>query len=127
MPPASDSIHTSSNDRLCSLSSRTSSTTTTTMTSTMSESSSSSSSNMNTGSKSKFHSAGLRLAIIFSMSLMCLFLVYWNFPNLEPSEKPDFKLPMSYEEAKRLGTILLRYTDRYYFTVLSGILVTYVL
>lgn len=37
------------------------------------------------------------------------------------------KLPRNIDDAKNLGLILSRYTDRYYFTVLIGILVTYIL
>ncbi|KAI1281959.1 Transmembrane protein 41B [Halotydeus destructor] len=68
----------------------------------------------------------LILLTIFTASLLCLGLVYYNFPKLEPSEKPFFKLPKNIEDAKNLGLILSRYSDRYYFTVLVGILVTYI-
>ena len=42
-------------------------------------------------------------------------------------EKPHLKLPKNIEEAKRLGIVLSHYKDKYFVTVLSGFLVTYVL
>ncbi|KAL3225707.1 hypothetical protein MRX96_025632 [Rhipicephalus microplus] len=68
----------------------------------------------------------LILGITFLSSLMCLLLVYWNFPKLEPSEKQHIKLPRDIEDAKGLGRVLNRYTDRYFFTVTSGFFVTYI-
>lgn len=76
--------------------------------------------------KFDLRSPAFTLAIIFIISFSCLITVYFNFPNLEPSEKRDLKLPTSFQDAERLGTILLRYTDRYYFYVLAGVLVTYI-
>ena len=79
--------------------------------------------------KSEVHSsrrALLLLVAIFVCSLVCLGLVYHNFPTLEPAEKTYMKLPKNMEDAKNLGLILSRYSDRYYFTVLIGILVTYI-
>ncbi|CAN7998987.1 unnamed protein product [Ixodes hexagonus] len=66
------------------------------------------------------------LAMIFLSSLLCLFLVYLNFPKLEPSEKQHIKLPRDIEDAKGLGRVLNRYTDRYFFAVTSGFFVTYI-
>ena len=43
------------------------------------------------------------------------------------SERNDLRLPTNVEEAKRLGNLLSRYRDRYFLTVLCGVLVTYVL
>ncbi|XP_050040725.1 transmembrane protein 41B isoform X2 [Dermacentor andersoni] len=68
----------------------------------------------------------LILGMIFLSSLLCLFLVYWNFPTLEPSEKQHMKLPRDIEDAKGLGQVLNRYTDRYFFTVTSGFFFTYI-
>ena len=42
-------------------------------------------------------------------------------------EKADFKIPRNGEDAKRLGQLLSRYSDRYYFTVLFGIIAFYIL
>jgi len=70
--------------------------------------------------------AGLILLSVFSASLLILFLVYCNFPDLESSERQNLKLPQNLEDAKNLGQLLLRYRDRYFYTVLSGVLVTYI-
>jgi len=66
------------------------------------------------------------LTVIFLGSVSCLSLVYYNFPKLEPSERNDIKLPKNIEDAKRLGTVLSLYKDKYFVVVLSGFLVTYV-
>ena len=42
-------------------------------------------------------------------------------------EKADFKIPRNTDDAKRLGQLLSRYSDRYYFTVLFGIIAFYIL
>ncbi|XP_077518031.1 transmembrane protein stas [Amblyomma americanum] len=70
--------------------------------------------------------AFLILVMIFLSSLLCLFLVYLNFPKLDPSEKQHIKLPRDIEDAKGLGQVLNRYTDRYFFAVTSGFFVTYI-
>ncbi|XP_064480091.1 transmembrane protein 41B-like [Ornithodoros turicata] len=70
--------------------------------------------------------AFLILVMIFVVSLLCLFLVYLNFPHLEPSEKKHMKLPRDIEDAKGLGQVLNRYTDKYFLTVTSGFFVTYI-
>jgi uncharacterized membrane protein YdjX (TVP38/TMEM64 family) len=66
------------------------------------------------------------LLFIFSFSVLCLTLVYYNFPKLDPSERAHLKLPKNIEDAKKLGTVLSIYKDKYFVTVLSGFLVTYV-
>ncbi|XP_054152961.1 transmembrane protein 41B-like [Oppia nitens] len=66
------------------------------------------------------------LLAIFLSSLLCLSLVYYNFPNLEPAERTHLKLPKNIEDAKRLGTVLSHYKDKYFLVVLSGFLITYV-
>jgi uncharacterized membrane protein YdjX (TVP38/TMEM64 family) len=68
----------------------------------------------------------LMLLLIFGSSVLCLSLVYYNFPKLEPSERNHLKLPKNIEDAKRLGTLLSHYKDKYFVVVLSGFLVTYV-
>lgn len=42
-------------------------------------------------------------------------------------EKQHIKLPRDIEDAKNLGKVLSRYTDKYYMQVLSGYFVTYIL
>lgn len=42
-------------------------------------------------------------------------------------EKQYMKLPLDIEDAKNLGKLLERYKDLYYFQVLTGLLVTYIL
>jgi len=68
----------------------------------------------------------IMLVVIFGFSTLALGLVYYNFPKLDPAEKGYFKIPKNMDDAKNLGRILSRYSDRYYFTVLIGILVTYI-
>lgn len=43
------------------------------------------------------------------------------------NEKQYVKMPRSLDDAKMLGRVLLRYRDRYLFTVLVGVATTYVL
>lgn len=71
-------------------------------------------------------SASLLLLLIVSTSIICLAFVYFNFPQLESEEKIHFKLPKSMEDAKQLGHVLSRYTDRYFLVVLFGFIVTYI-
>lgn len=66
------------------------------------------------------------LLAVFGCSACCLGLVYYNFPKLDPSERGHLKLPKNMDDAKNLGLILSRYSDRYFFTVLIGILVTFI-
>lgn len=42
-------------------------------------------------------------------------------------EKEHVKLPKNMEDAKKLGLVLSRYKEKYYFTVLAGVLITYIL
>ena len=42
-------------------------------------------------------------------------------------EKQHIKMPWEIEDAKALGRVLARYKERYYFQVLSAIVVTYML
>jgi len=42
-------------------------------------------------------------------------------------EKQYMKLPFHIEDAKNLGKLLERYKDLYYFQVLAGLFITYIL
>lgn len=66
------------------------------------------------------------LLAIFLTALCLLGLVYLNFPNLTQDEKQYMKLPRDIEDAKNLGMVLSRYTDKYYAQVISGYFVTYI-
>ncbi|XP_053385015.1 transmembrane protein 41B-like isoform X2 [Mercenaria mercenaria] len=66
------------------------------------------------------------LLLIFLSAVAMLSVVYLNFPKLAEEEKQHIKLPRDIEDAKNLGKILSRYTDKYYFQVLSGYFVTYI-
>jgi len=68
----------------------------------------------------------LALLFIFLTSLTLLMLVYINFPHLEDEEKLHMKLPRNIEDAKKLGLVLSRYKEKYYFTVLTGVFITYI-
>jgi len=68
----------------------------------------------------------LILVFIFFLSLSCLGLVYYNFPHMDPSERVHLKIPKNIEDAKKLGQVLSNYKDLYFFTVISGYLVTYI-
>lgn len=71
--------------------------------------------------------AALILLAVFATAVFSLYLVYYNFPKLDPSEVIYVKVPKNLEDAKRLGLVLNRYKDQYYMTVLMGVVVTYVL
>lgn len=43
------------------------------------------------------------------------------------SEKKHVKLPWDIEDAKKLGQVLDRYKDLYYFEVMSAVIVIYIL
>ncbi|CAL8104879.1 unnamed protein product [Orchesella dallaii] len=68
----------------------------------------------------------LILAVVFLASIFLIVFVYSTFPKLEPSEKARLKLPRNIEDAKALGAVLNRYKERYYFEVLSGVLLVYI-
>jgi len=68
----------------------------------------------------------LVLSCIFIFSLSSLIAVYVHFPKMEPSEKEHMKLPRNIDDAKRLGSVLYRYKDNHYYTVLGAIFVTYI-
>lgn len=76
------------------------------------------------GVSTKF--ALITVATVFICSVLVLGYVYISFPQLEPEEKKHIKIPWEIEDAKALGRVLARYKDRYYFQVLSAIIVTYI-
>lgn len=43
------------------------------------------------------------------------------------SEKENLKIPFDIEDAKKLGLVLARYKDIYYFEVMTGICLLYLL
>jgi len=47
--------------------------------------------------------------------------------NLCSDEIQYIKLPRDIDDAKNLGEVLSRYTDRYFYEVVGGYLVTYIL
>jgi len=68
----------------------------------------------------------LSLALIFLGSVISLVGVYETLPQFEEDEKPYIRFPMNMNDARALGEILARYTDHYYFQVLSGVCVSYI-
>ncbi|KAH7642260.1 transmembrane protein stas [Dermatophagoides farinae] len=76
--------------------------------------------------KDSLQNSSLLLLSIILISTLSLFIVYLNFPKLEPHEKQHFKLPMNIDDAKNLGNVLSGYKDRYFYVVLFGFIVTYI-
>lgn len=55
-------------------------------------------------------------------------MIHTDFSRLfYRDEKQYMKLPFHIEDAKNLGRLLERYKDLYYFQVLAGLFVTYIL
>lgn len=67
------------------------------------------------------------LASIFLTSLLAMLYIYNFFPQLDESEKKHVKIPFDIEDAKQLGLVLNRYKDLYYFQVMCGICLVYLL
>ncbi|XP_018896189.1 transmembrane protein 41B isoform X1 [Bemisia tabaci] len=66
------------------------------------------------------------LSGVFLLSSVILASVYYTFPELDPSEKQYFRLPRSYDDALNLGRVLERYTEKYYFQVISAMICVYI-
>ncbi|XP_070075414.1 transmembrane protein 41 homolog isoform X2 [Drosophila takahashii] len=64
---------------------------------------------------------------IFVASLATMCYVYAIFPELNASEKQHLKIPRDIQDAKMLAKVLDRYKDMYYFEVMFGVVVAYVL
>lgn len=64
---------------------------------------------------------------IFSISLAVMLNVYMMFPKLDESETKHIKLPWNIDEAKNLGQVLDRYKEKYYFEVMSAVVIIYIL
>ncbi|XP_023223290.1 transmembrane protein 41B-like [Centruroides sculpturatus] len=71
--------------------------------------------------------AFLVLIFVFITSVFSLLMVYYRFPELESDEIQYMKLPQNIDDAKNLGKVLSHYKDRYFFTVLGGYFVMYIL
>nr|NP_001138217.1 stasimon, isoform B [Drosophila melanogaster]ACL82947.1 stasimon, isoform B [Drosophila melanogaster] len=67
------------------------------------------------------------VAGIFVASLVTMCYVYAIFPELNASEKQHLKIPRDIQDAKMLAKVLDRYKDMYYFEVMFGVVVAYVL
>ncbi|GJQ65181.1 hypothetical protein Trydic_g17306 [Trypoxylus dichotomus] len=66
------------------------------------------------------------VAVIFFSSIFALSLVYRSFPKLRPDEKQHIKIPWNIEDAKTLGLVLNRYKKDHYYSVLSGVFLSYI-
>uniref|UniRef100_T1J384 VTT domain-containing protein n=1 Tax=Strigamia maritima TaxID=126957 RepID=T1J384_STRMM len=64
---------------------------------------------------------------IFISALLILTFVYSRFPQFDEDEIAHIKLPRDIEDAKKLGNVLSRYKDKYYYEVLGGIFIVYIL
>ena len=80
------------------------------------------------------------LVAIFAVAVAVVIAVYLSAPNLDGfvrrcslrhkfSDEKQFvrTLPRTLDDAKALGRVLNRYKDKYYCTVLLGVVVTYIL
>uniref|UniRef100_A0A1B0BGK0 Transmembrane protein 41B n=1 Tax=Glossina palpalis gambiensis TaxID=67801 RepID=A0A1B0BGK0_9MUSC len=67
------------------------------------------------------------LAAIFITSLAAMCYVYMICPELNESEKQHMKIPRDIQDAKMLAKVLDRYKDMYYFEVMFGVVVAYIL
>lgn len=61
----------------------------------------------------------------FKINFKSSYLIFKSYPYSDEFEK--LKLPRNIEDAKQLGFLLAQYTDNYYYTVLSGYVITYIL
>lgn len=61
--------------------------------------------------------------LVIRSSVIGILLLFINYRD----EKARIKLPRNIEDAKELGSILSRYKNKYYFEVLVGVLVVYIL
>jgi len=68
----------------------------------------------------------LVILLIFALSLFIVFMVYSKFPNFDENEYQHLKLPSNIEDAKALGNVLSRYTEKYYHQVLGGVFIVYI-
>ncbi|XP_014260505.1 transmembrane protein 41B isoform X2 [Cimex lectularius] len=68
----------------------------------------------------------ISICVIFAVSISALVYIYFSFPKLDEEEKRYIKIPYDIEDAKKLGRVLDRYKDRYYFEVLIAVFVTYI-
>lgn len=59
--------------------------------------------------------------VVINLELFNKIITYFR------SEKPHVKLPWDLEEAKQLGLVLDRYKDKYFYEVMFGVFVTYIL
>ena len=55
---------------------------------------------------------------LFNLLLHCL--------HLFSAEKEHIKYPRSLDDAKRLGSVLSRYKDQHFYTVLAGVIAVYI-
>ncbi|KAK9695074.1 SNARE associated Golgi protein [Popillia japonica] len=70
--------------------------------------------------------AVISVAVIFLSSIFALSLVYSSFPKLKPDEKQHIKIPWNIEDAKSLSLVLNQYKKDHYYSVLSGVFLSYV-
>jgi len=66
------------------------------------------------------------ILLIFLSSVATMFLVYSTFPEVGAEERPYLKFPRDMDDAKHLGSLLSRYSDKYFMQVYAGFLCTYV-
>lgn len=78
------------------------------------------------GNSSSTTKSLILLGIIFAASFLVLVVVYLSFPQLQADEKQYVKVPRNIEDAKKLGSVLHKYRDRYYFQVLFAYFTSYV-
>ncbi|KAF4524418.1 hypothetical protein B566_EDAN009334 [Ephemera danica] len=81
---------------------------------------------VNAHQKGSTRTAFVVVGIVFLLSLLAMLYVYNKFPDLEEQEKQHIKIPRDIDDAKKLGQVLYRYKDKYFFEVLLGVFACYI-
>jgi uncharacterized membrane protein YdjX (TVP38/TMEM64 family) len=66
------------------------------------------------------------LGCVFLSAILVLLVVYLSFPALDADERVHITVPKNIDDAKKLGKVLSKYKDMYYFTVLGGYFTAYI-
>uniref|UniRef100_A0A0K0F181 Transmembrane protein 41 homolog (inferred by orthology to a C. elegans protein) n=1 Tax=Strongyloides venezuelensis TaxID=75913 RepID=A0A0K0F181_STRVS len=66
------------------------------------------------------------VTLVLSIYSVALYIIYLNFPSLGEDEIIHIKYPRNLEDAKQLGVVLSRYTDKHYYIVLSAVVALYI-
>jgi len=61
----------------------------------------------------------------FRFCIICIIIVFSNFPPLSSEERAKITLPRNFDDVKEIGKILSSYTDSHYFAVMAGFISVY--